>query len=156
MTRRQRNLDRRLRCSTQGLLLARLAAAMLSIPISQLHAQPSPREGPEPQAAPDAQKVDHGSRIYLDDVVFPNSDDEVARLFFRVEAADGNEIVIRDNGVPIDATDINFSAIRDAQGGTVADRSASLIVRPILERCWSRLRSWGWSERDIVTHRGWT
>lgn len=117
MTRRQRNLDRRLRCSTQGLLLTRLAAAMLSIPISQLHAQPSPLERPEPQAAPDAQKVDHGSRIYLDDVVFPNSDDEVAKLFFRIEAADGNEIVIRDNGVPIDATDINFSAIRDAQGG---------------------------------------
>lgn len=115
---------------------------MLSIPISLLHAQPSPLERPEPQAAPDAQKVDHGSRIYLDDVVFPNSDDEVAKLFFRIEAADGNEIVIRDNGVPIDATDINFSAIRDAQGGgTVADRSASLIVRTILERCWSRLRS---------------
>ncbi len=112
---------------------------MLSIPISQLHAQPSPLERPEPQAAPDAQQVDHGSHIYLDDVVFLNSDDEIARLFFRVEAADGNEIVIRDNAVTIDATDINFSAIRDAQGGeTVADRSASLIVRPnlraVLER----------------------
>ena len=27
-----------------------------------------------------------------------------------------NEIVIRDNAVTIDATDINFSAVRDAQG----------------------------------------
>ena len=138
MTRRQRNLDRRLRCSTQGLLLVRLAAAMLSILISQLHAQPSPLERPEPQAAPDAQKVDHGSRIYLDDVVFPNSDDEVARLFFHIEAADGNEIVIRDNGVPIDATDINFSAIRDAQGGNrrgskcVFDRQTD--TRAVLEQ----------------------
>ena len=111
---------------------------MLSIPISQLHAQPSPRERPEPQAAPDAQQVDHGSHIYLDDVVFLNSDDEIARLFFRVEAADGNEIVIRDNAVTIDATDINFSAIRDAQGGNrrgsecVFDRQTD--TRAVLEQ----------------------
>lgn len=82
---------------------------------------------------PDAQKIDHGSRVYLDDVVFPNSDDGVARLFFRGEADDGNEIVrvgpneivIHDNCVPIDATDIHFSAIGDAQGG---DRRGSECV----------------------------
>ena len=45
--------------------------AILSIPISQLHAQPSPRT---------------------------------------------YEIVIRDTGVSIDATDSNFSAIGEAQG----------------------------------------
>jgi hypothetical protein len=37
------------------------------------------------------------------------------------------ENVIRDNGVPIHATDINFSAIEYALGGggTVLDQSAS-------------------------------